>query len=828
MEKPVLINKYKLLLSLLILFSGVTPAWSDEFNTDLLDAEDKNNLDLSRFSTAGYVMPGSYTLSLLLNNKSVTNQEITVRASNDQNNENAIDICLTKEQTGLLGLKDSALAKVIFDANGQCADFSALEGLTLRVDLTSTSLYISVPQIWLEYQDASWLPPSRWEDGLAGVLLDYNLNFDTTRYSREGQTQNISGSGTLGANLGAWRLRGDWQGRYNHASGGSDSSQRNVDWSRIYAYRALRDIGAKLTLGEDYLYSDLFDSWRYTGASLMSDETMLPPKLRGYAPEVSGIARTNAKVIISQQGRVIHETTVAAGPFRIQDLNSAVNGQLDVRVEEQDGSVQTFQVTTATIPYLTRPGQVRYKVAAGRPGSYDRHMEGPMFATGELSWGVTNSWSLYSGGIFSSDYLSIAAGVGRDLFRFGALSADVTQSVAKKLDDGTKQGRSYRVSYSKRFEEFNSDITFAGYRFSERDYMSMSDYLDARYHGGLHGNNKELYTITASKNFTDARLSAYLSWSHQTYWDLEDTDRYSFSVSRYFDLGDWRNMAGSLSVSRSEYKGKRDNTAWLNLSIPFGKGTASYNGNWSNDRYSQTASWYQRLNDKGDSYQLTAGSRTGGNGESATSQASAWYSHNGALADVTANISWQESSYTALGLTLNGGVTATREGAALHGGSSRGGTRMMVGTNGVAGVPVGISSQTNRFGVAVIPSIPSYYRTSTEINVNRLPDDIETAGSPVSESALTEGAIGFREFNVLKGQKGIATIGKADGSFPPFGASVRNSNNIETGMIGDHGSVWLSGISPGEKLTIWSGDKQQCEVVLPEQISHKPMTLICR
>jgi outer membrane usher protein FimD/PapC len=43
---------------------------------------------------------------------------------------------------------------------------------------------------------------------------------------------------------------------------------------------------SKLTVGEDYLSSDLFDSWRYTGLSLASDESQLPPKLRGYAPEV--------------------------------------------------------------------------------------------------------------------------------------------------------------------------------------------------------------------------------------------------------------------------------------------------------------------------------------------------------------------------------------------------------------------------------------------------------------------------------------------------------------------------------------------------------------
>ncbi|WP_039062213.1 fimbria/pilus outer membrane usher protein, partial [Shigella flexneri] len=73
---------------------------------------------------------------------------------------------------------------------------------------------------------------------------------------------------------------------------------------------------------------------------------------QGYAPEVTGVARSNAKVVISQQGRVIYESQVAAGPFRIQELSSSVSGTLDVRVEEQDGRVQHFQVDTASIPYL--------------------------------------------------------------------------------------------------------------------------------------------------------------------------------------------------------------------------------------------------------------------------------------------------------------------------------------------------------------------------------------------------------------------------------------------------------------------------------------------
>ncbi|HFO6742172.1 TPA: fimbria/pilus outer membrane usher protein, partial [Escherichia coli] len=123
--------------------------------------------------------------------------------------------------------------------------------------------------------------------------------------------------------------------------------------SRFYMYRAIPRWRANLTLGENYINSEIFSSWRYTGASLESDDRMLPPKLRGYAPQVSGIADTNARVVISQQGRTLYDSTVPAGPFTIQDLDSSVRGRLDVEVIEQDGRKKTFQVDTAYVPYLT-------------------------------------------------------------------------------------------------------------------------------------------------------------------------------------------------------------------------------------------------------------------------------------------------------------------------------------------------------------------------------------------------------------------------------------------------------------------------------------------
>ncbi|KAG8212661.1 hypothetical protein J437_LFUL019432 [Ladona fulva] len=61
----------------------------------------------------------------------------------------------------------------------------------------------------------------------------------------------------------------------------------------------------------------------------------------------------------------------------------------------------------------------------------------------------------------------------------------------------------------------------------------------------------------------------------------------------------------------------------------------------------------------------------------------------------------------------------------------------------------------------------------------------------------------------------MAVIKLADGSEPPFGATVLNARKQETGLVNDGGSVYLSGINAGEVMTVhWNGGAQ-CEVRMP-------------
>lgn len=807
-------------LSVALAFGGVTHAWASvssdtiTFNTEVLDVEDKQNINLDHFSRAGYIMPGQYLLALKVNDDALP--EMTVPFYAPEGDPQGSVACLSPHTVEQLGLTAAALKTVTWWHDGECLETASLPGMQTRGDLATSSLYVSIPQAYLEYTAPNWDPPSRWDEGIPALLLDYNLNGNTNRsYTGGHNVYALNGNGVAGINLGAWRFRGDWQGRLNHATGSGQPVNTDFQWSRFYAYRALPSLAAKLVLGEDYLASNMFDSFRFIGVSLHSDLNMLPPNLRGYAPEVTGIAQSNATVTISQQGRVIYTEQVAPGPFRIQNLSDAVSGKLTVKVEEQDGSVQEFQVDTANLPYLTRPGQIQYKLALGQPSNIDREREGDNFVTGEFSWGVNNGWSLFGGSLNSKHYNALSLGIGRDLLAFGALSFDVTQAFSRLPNQGTLSGGSYRLSYAKRFDAIDSQIQFAGYRFSERDFMSMSEFLQATKTGERYGGSKELYTISLSKNFRDWGMSVFLNYNHQTYWDRPDNDYYSLSLSKYFDIGPIKNVSVNLSANRNMYNGVKDDSLFLSTSFPLSNGgNVGYSMNSSRYDTTQRVTYHDRLNER-TTYQLGAGTnRKGGSG-------SAFVTHQGDIARLTANASYTHNQYSAFGLSASGGLTVTPEGAGFHRMNTMGGTRLLVDTDGVAKVPIkgfGAPVESNMFGKAIVGDVSSYYRSKAQIDLNALPDDVDAQQSVV-QATLTEGAVGYRQFAVVAGQKAMVVLRLADGSYPPFGAQIVNHKGQSTGIVGDAGSAYISGIQGNERMIVQWGEDKRCQVVFPAQLN---------
>lgn len=813
-------NTTKVMLLFFVPFSlSVFAEESVDFNTDFLTDRGIENTDFTKFSYANYIQPGTYLMVTDVNKQRIRNEDPIIFFIPNYNKEISIP-CITPQLYPLLGLKVEWNKKVVWlkTENTQCLDLRAIPNMKAEGSLYTSVLDIRIPQAFMEYQDPSWDPPSRWDDGISGAFVDYNLNTRVTRHENNGKGKRTGANimGVMGINIGAWRIRSDWQ-----ASGGNlNQDDKSWRWNQLYAFRAIRQLGAKLLLGEQYLASELFDSFRYLGASLESDNGMLPPRLQGYAPEIAGVARTNATIIVRQDGRIIYQNEVSPGPFRIQDVNAFGGGTLDVSIVEQDGAVQSFKVESSRLGTLTRPGQFLYKFVMGKPTKHEHNTQGPIFSLGSFSWGASNNVTLYGGLLASKPYQNLALGIGRDLAPFGVLSFNLSLSRAKMgdYDDGKiLKGASYNVTYSKQFDAINSQITFAGYRFSQRHYLTMSQFLEGRYRGVSIDSGKELYTAVFGTAFPDYNINTYLNYAKQTYWNRPSTNNYSVTISSYFNWANIKNLSINLSAYKVESNHNNDEGIYLSLGIPLERNDAniSYSGSFNRHNNTNMVSYYERINDKS-TYNLAAGIW-----DRDKVNLSGFYNYDGTLGKVTASGTFTQSNQSALSMQVMGGLTVTPEGGAFHRINSIGNSRILVDTNRIQDVPIktGITPiVSNRHGKAVIMGVQNYARSNIMIDINNMPENAEAIQSS-QFATLTEGAIGYRKFKVVSGEKLLAVISTIDNKHPPFGVSVYNKDKLEVGIISDDGFVYLSGVQQGELLSLTWSDKT-CQIQLPIKIEN--------
>ncbi|MEG9083308.1 fimbria/pilus outer membrane usher protein, partial [Escherichia coli] len=175
----------------------------------------------------------------------------------------------------------------------------------------------------------------------------------------------------------------------------------------VYSYlqRAVIPLKAQLTLGDSSAPADVFDSVPFRGVQLASDDDMLPDSLKGYAPVVRGIARTNAQVVIRQNGYQIYQSYVAPGAFEITDMYPTGGaGDLDVTIKEADGSEQHFTLPYASVPVLQREGRLKYALTGGQYRAYNSSVEKTPFGQIAAIYGLQKGITIYGGGQGASKY----------------------------------------------------------------------------------------------------------------------------------------------------------------------------------------------------------------------------------------------------------------------------------------------------------------------------------------------------------------------------------------------------------------------------------------
>jgi len=796
-----------------------------QFNTDMLRGFGDAPVDISRFNRGNYAAPGDYTVPVVVNNRQVGRSSVRVRQlAGEAHPQPCLDTdLLTVAGVNLQRLDEVAQARLQESPCMRLPDL--IPDSRAEFDNGEQRLDLSIPQIWLNRSARGYVDPKYWNEGITAGMVRYNGNI--YRYgSRQGDsiTQGYMGLDS-GFNLGAWRFRHRGNLNYRESLGTHyQSIQTSVQ-------RSLAPIKSQLTAGEFFTDGTVLESVGLRGVRLSSDDRMYPESQRGYAPTVRGIASSNARVSIRQNGLVIYETTVAPGEFEIDDLYpTGYGGDLEVVVTEADGSTHISRVPFSAPVNALRAGTTRYSMAAGQ---YRNAMvdDTPYVLQGTVRHGFSNLVTGYGGITASEHYLAGEIGTALNT-AWGAFSLDATYAKAKLRDAPDRSGQSYSLSYSRLFEPTSTSVTLAAYRYSTSGFLSLADTMALRSldsHYALprgYGNAKGRFQAMLSQPLGDRWGSLYLSGYSQDYWSRSGRDtEYQAGYRNSF-----KRLNYSISASRqySMHSGNWENTYMVNLSLPLGSGAKAPRSNTTiqhNSRDNST-SIYETVNGSlGSSdnplyYGVSASHARGSGGGSNNNNVSGNTSWVSPYAQLGASAS-RSGSGNQVSASISGAAVAWGGGVALT--PTLGDTFAIVDAQGAAGARIGNASglRVNSRGYGVVSNLTPFAQNTVEVDPHGLPLNVQFK-STIQHVAPTAGAIVPVKFEIeAGGQAAVIRARLPDGSALPFGAEVLDGNGDPVGTVAQGSRIIASRLKGNSgRLTIkWgNGATELCDLayVIPE------------
>ncbi|MBT9266238.1 fimbrial biogenesis outer membrane usher protein [Pseudomonas sp. MG-9] len=782
-----------------------------QFNDAFLP-EGSRDLDISAYQAGNPVMPGVYRADVVLNGQLSFRQDVRIEAQPDGRNP---VVCMSRElleRQGLEMTKLAAEAVLALDNEGCPALGRLVPGATASFSPENQTLELSIPQVSLKRNARGYVSPELWDRGVTAGLLSYNFN-SNRNHTRNGDYDSAYLGLNAGLNLGDWRLR------HNGSMSWRSRQGNNYQALNSYAQRDVTALKSQLTVGESITSGELFDTLSYRGVQLASDDRMLPDSLRGYAPVIRGIARTNARVVIRQGGNVLTETTVAPGAFVIDDLYATgYGGDLDVSVLEADGSEQSFTVPYASVSQLLRPGTARFSLTAGQ--TRDNYInEQARLLQGSLQYGLNNTFTGFAGVQSSEEYLAVLSGLAFAT-PIGAMAVDMTHAQTT-LASGTAKGQSLRLTYSKNILSTGSNFSVAAYRFSTRDYLDFSNavqLLDAERSGedvSQFGRPRSRFSVTADQSLGSWGQLAVSGFT-QNYWNLPGSDvQYQLSYSRQFD-----HLAFSVNANRSRRGlGDMQNSFLLTLSMPLEFGASVFSPQMTaqigRDAQGNFDQQVGITGSAGEDRQFGYGANFSHDGASHTKSASVNGQYAGAQSTLNASLG-RGANYTSMSLGASGSLVAHSGGVTLT--PYRGETMAIVSAPGAEGAKVagypGLKLDGN--GNAVVPYLRPYQLN--EVGIDPIGSSLDVDLNETSlQVAPRSGAVVHLQYTTTKGRAVLLNVRLDDGSSLPFGASVVDAEGISVGTVGQGGQLYARIKPETRQLLVNWGSKaqQQCALVIP-------------
>ncbi|WP_048957898.1 outer membrane usher protein [Enterobacter bugandensis] len=807
-----------------------------EFNEQFL-LNGSSNVDINRFAHGNPILPGIYRTNINLNGKLKSTVEVTFK----DNGTPRATPCITKLLLTQSGVDTSALAEEAVDDTTCINVKKAFPGSSISYESSTQTLDLNFAQIYVLKRPAGYVDPSLWDNGVPAALLSYDMN----AWHSEGNG-NTSESAYLnlryGLNMGPWRLRSRGNFNWDKDNGTKYNSQD------IYLQRDITPLSAQFVIGDSYTRGEAFNSLSLRGTRMYSDDRMLPMGSTGYAPVIRGVANSNAKVSVTQSGNKIYETSVPPGSFEINDLSTTGYGNdLEVTIEEADGSKRSFTVPFSSVTQMLRPGATRWDVGVGELND-DSLLDTPKIGYGTFYYGLNNTFTGYIGAQYSDmDFYAGILGLAMNT-SIGAFAADVTQSHADIEGLDTLSGQSYRLTFSKMIEATDTSLNVAAYRFSTEDYLSLNDAAQLqdsikrqKYSNRSYDTNQELYAdYQRTKNQVQLSLnqplnsgennygSLFVSGTWEDYWNATgSTSNYNIGYNNSFTYGSY-----SLSFQRTyDQYGKKDDSVYLSLSIPFNvfSHEGSRSGGFSNVNMglrsdlkggtSFNTSAGGNTQDNKISYSVNAASNGGNYGN--LNQISGYGSLNSAYGPLSLSASFADDNSKQYSASYSGGMVVHSGGVAFAPGSIGDNDSLaLVKASGAKGAGIGFgSSQIGDSGYGIFPYMSAYRENRVYLDISTLENDVEIKNT--SEVKVPRsGAVVLVNFETDEGRSIILELQRTDKGFIPLGADVLNEKNESVGTVGQAGQAYIRGVDDrGVLHVVWGNNKDsQCDVryqVLP-------------
>lgn len=777
-------------------------AWASDlyFDPALLETEKSGQraVDLNVFSQNNAQLPGEYIVDIYINKKKTVQRTLPFIAGKDHQ----LIPQFTLGQLRELGFKIDNYPQLAEQDNRTIiTDLAqAIPGSVSQFDFNHSRLNLSVPQIAL-YRDArGYIDPSRWDDGMPVLFTNYAFSGSQNQYDSD-NTQRQYLNMQNGANIGPWRLR-------NYSTWTHNDNDTRWESINSWLQRDIKSLKSQLVMGESATEGTVFTSYQFTGVRLYSDETMLPNSQRGFAPTIRGIANSSAIVTVRQNGYTLYQSNVPAGAFEINDLYpSSFSGDLDVTIEEADGSVRHFVQPFSALPQMQRPGYLKYSATAGRfRAASSQDSNEPEFLESTASYGLNNVLTLYGGLNASQDYRALALGLGSTLGELGAVSMDVSRADTQLDNDENYHGYSWRTQYIKDLPESGTSVSLSYYRYTSSGYFNFSDANQKDISADDRLRNEAQFTVSQS---LFSGISFYASGSQQKYWDRGGQDK-NLSIGLNGNLwGVSYNLSGQFTDSQDS---DNDRTLSLSLSVPLDRWLSHARATWRTTDQRDRATQHEvgingsLLEDRRLSYSLKQRQSEGGGGDSS----SLYGSYRSAYGTMNAGYDHSSNSQQ-MSYGLSGGIVAHPHGVTLS--QPLGNAFALIDANGAAGIRVknypGIA--TDYFGYAIIPYLTAYQENAISLDTTMMPDNVDVTET-VRTVVPNRGAAVTAHFIAQTGYRVLLKLTDARGNALPFGAVA--SSQTQQSIVDEGGVLYITGVNnqPQRWSVRWGNQPdQQCQ-----------------